>query len=181
MVAMQYSFSLPADYDMGIIQKRIADNGHMMDSYPHLLFKAYLYACRGKESQENLYAPFYLWEDSEGMNSFLGGSGFAGLSQSFGWPSIKTWSVWTAHLLPGMEEAKHATKDVNMISPFAELDLVAEEEALLIEQNMNSGAIATVSAFEPTTWTRVCLSLWRTEPEQIPGRQIYKVGHLSIP
>ena len=31
MIAMQYTFTLPADYDMGIIEKRIADNGHLMD------------------------------------------------------------------------------------------------------------------------------------------------------
>jgi len=28
MIAMQYSLVLPADYDMGIIDRRIGDRGH---------------------------------------------------------------------------------------------------------------------------------------------------------
>lgn len=29
MLAMQYSFTLPADYDMAIIRRRISDNGQI--------------------------------------------------------------------------------------------------------------------------------------------------------
>ena len=60
---MQYSFVLPADYDMAIIRQRIADKGHLLDAYPNLLFKAYLSADRQSSTQpsrHNLYAPFYL-------------------------------------------------------------------------------------------------------------------------
>src|SRR5699024_8559939 len=64
MIAMQYSIGLPADYDMAIIRRRIADKGHLMDDCPGLAFKAYLYAARddaGLHAPDNLYAPFYLW------------------------------------------------------------------------------------------------------------------------
>ncbi len=44
MLAMQYSFTLPADYDMAIIQDRITRFGHLLDNAPQLLIKAYLYA-----------------------------------------------------------------------------------------------------------------------------------------
>jgi len=40
MIAMQYRFPLPADYDMAIIDRRIADKGHLTDGFPGLLFKA---------------------------------------------------------------------------------------------------------------------------------------------
>lgn len=39
MIAMQYSFSLPADYDMSIIDRRIAEKGHLLDNFPNLKFK----------------------------------------------------------------------------------------------------------------------------------------------
>ena len=31
MIATQYRFPLPADYDMAIIDRRIADRGHLTD------------------------------------------------------------------------------------------------------------------------------------------------------
>jgi hypothetical protein len=46
MLTMQYRIALPADYDMAIIRKRIADRGHLTDALPQLAFKAYLYADR---------------------------------------------------------------------------------------------------------------------------------------
>ncbi|WP_210497566.1 DUF4865 family protein, partial [Pantoea ananatis] len=48
MLAMQYRFVLPADYDMTIIQRRIDDNGYKMAGFPGLIFKAWLYACKAK-------------------------------------------------------------------------------------------------------------------------------------
>ena len=37
---MQYKISLPDDYDMRIIQKRVQDNGNKTDGFQDLLFKA---------------------------------------------------------------------------------------------------------------------------------------------
>ncbi|MGO6908064.1 DUF4865 family protein, partial [Rhizobium ruizarguesonis] len=44
MITMQYSFTLPADYDMSIIDRRIRDKGPLLDGFPNLGFKAYLSA-----------------------------------------------------------------------------------------------------------------------------------------
>lgn len=66
MLAMQYSFTLPADYDMSIIRQRIATKGHLMDGFPLLVFKAFLQASRDvgrRHAFENLYAPFYMLSD----------------------------------------------------------------------------------------------------------------------
>ena len=40
MIAMQYSFTLPADYDMSIVDRRIRDKGPLLDGFPNLGFKA---------------------------------------------------------------------------------------------------------------------------------------------
>lgn len=50
MIAMQYSFTLPADYDMSIIDRRIRDKGPLLDGFPNLGFKAYLSARKGSSA-----------------------------------------------------------------------------------------------------------------------------------
>lgn len=185
MIAMQYSFTLPADYDMSIIDRRIAEKGHLMDGFPGLVFKAYL--SNRKTSAlppdcENRYAPFYLWQSCEGMNAFLGGAGFVGLSQSFGWPSVKTWSVWHAAISPAVTGARFATRAEIPIAPYTALDeLRATERRRAGECMAEHAALAVVVGFEPTTWHLVRFQLWGEHParELDPGECIYTVGHLS--
>ncbi|QSQ22914.1 DUF4865 family protein [Pyxidicoccus parkwayensis] len=184
MLAMQYSFALPADYDMAIIRNRIAIKGHLMDDFQGLGFKAFLYACRGDASHENLYAPFYVWRQVEGMNAFLGGEGFAALTQSFGWPSVRTALVLHASWLPSLKEARYATREVTSIAPHTSLAALREREVRAVDDDVTrDGALSAVTAYEPTTWTLVRFRLWR-EPRDVFGRegfQSYRVGHVSAP
>ena len=61
MHAMQYRLTLPADYDMEIIRRRVARKGHLLDDWEGLGLKAYLVRERGVHgSPVNQYAPFYL-------------------------------------------------------------------------------------------------------------------------
>lgn len=92
MIVMQYRFTLPADYDMAIVENRIAENGAKLDGFAGLLFKAYLVSRREDEyTEENRYAPLYVWEDAGAMARFLQSQGFRKLTQDFGWPQIDTW------------------------------------------------------------------------------------------
>lgn len=186
MLAMQYSFTLPADYDMDIIRRRIVDKGHLLDHFPRLRFKAYLYADRRGArlpTRQNLYAPFYLWESSEGMNAFLGSSGFGGATQAFGWPEIRTWSVWQGEVSPDAAQAVGASRDVEPIAPYSDLDELCQREAERTRVDLADGALAAVSAFEPTGWSLVRFRLWgELRPELArEGRQLYHVGHVSLP
>lgn len=185
MIAMQYGFVFPADYDMTIIDRRIADKGHLTDGLPGLVFKAYL-SSRKTEAQgpasENRYAPFYLWATSEGMNDFLSGPGFAGLTQSFGWPAVRTWSVWQARLTERLGEARFARRELLRIPAHAPLDAVRAEEQRLAEMLVvEQGALGAVTGFEPTRWSRVRFSLWAQLPPaaSTPDQRVYAVGHVS--
>jgi hypothetical protein len=183
MIAMQYSFTLPADYDMAIIRQRIADKGHLLDQFDGLLLKAYLHAARGDHSGENLYAPFYVWRDSAAMQRFLGSPGFAALTQAFGWPSIRCWPVWDAHLPPTARRARFASRAIVDIAPYSALDTLRLDEHDGMKRDIERGAAGAVNAFEPTTWTRVSFRLWNDVPAtqaEIPG-QWYEVGHISQP
>lgn len=180
MIAMQYSFVLPADYDMAIIDRRIAERGHMTDAFPGLLFKAYLSARKG-EGGDNLYAPFYLWHDVEGMHEFLTGAGFAGVSQAFGWPSVKTWTVWHAQHAPDVAAARFATRSVAAIAPHTALAPLREREIAASRAALEAGALASAVGFEPGGWSLVRFRLWRARPLDMEGEQVYDVGHMSLP
>ena len=182
MIAMQYSFVLPADYDMAIVRERIATKGPLLDNLPGLVFKAYLHADRAT-SAENLYAPFYLWRDVESMHGFLNGAGFAGVAQAFGWPSVRTWTPWHATVGADVREARYATRGVELIAPYCDLAARREVEEAWARQARERGALAVVIGFEPVTWTIVRFCLWRDA--QPPGatshEQHYQVGHISAP
>lgn len=180
MIAMQYSFVLPADFDMAVIRERIATKGPLLDKLPGLVFKAYLHA----EQPEHVYAPFYLWHDAEAMHGFLNGPAFAGVARAFGWPSVKTWTPWHATVGAQVREARAATRSSTVIAPYSALaELRAQEEAYA-RQVLAQGALAVVIGFEPVKWTITRLCLWRDAsaagPAR-PGEQRYDVGHVSAP
>ncbi|MBJ7311539.1 DUF4865 family protein [Rugamonas sp. CCM 8940] len=187
MIAMQYSFVLPADYDMRRIDARIADKGHLLDGFPGLRFKAYLSAERDDAalaSADNLYAPFYLWDGSEGMNAFLGGAGFAAVTQAFGRPSVATWSVWTAALGDDLARASHATRELLPIAPHTPLDQLRQQEEAAAQQALQGadGAVAALACFDPSNWTLLRLRLWRgPRGDAVAGRQQYRVGYVALP
>ncbi|MFM2477793.1 DUF4865 family protein [Celerinatantimonas sp. MCCC 1A17872] len=96
MIAMQYRFVLPGDYDMDLIEQRIHNNAHLLNGFSELVMKFYLYARRDDklcQSSHNIYAPLYLFAKSSGINEFLASSGFANLCQHFSRPSIALYLV----------------------------------------------------------------------------------------
>ncbi len=183
MITMQYRIALPADYDMDIIRQRIAARGHLTDDFPHLSFKTYLYADRNAGAHENLYAPFYLWHNTQGMNAFLGGAGFAGVIESFGRPVVQTWSVWHARTVSDLSLATHATRDIAPIAARTTLSTLRDEEEASVQTDLDRGALAAISAYDPTTWTLLRFRLWGTAVSRPIGSDadVYEVGHVSQP
>ena len=171
MLAMQYSFTLPADYDMAIIRRRIADKGPLLDGFPGLAFKAYLWA-DARFSRENLYAPVYLWRDTSGMTRFLEGDGFRRLAEAFGRPVIRTWVPRTSATSADIARAAWATRRISVISDGTTLSDVPPAPAA-------AEALATLDAYDPGTWSRLDVHLWRDRPQVEAGIQLYQVGHVS--
>lgn len=180
MLAMQYSFTLPADYDMTIIERRIAENGHRLDGYPGLIFKTYLYARQNDRltlSEENLYAPFYLWQDAASLNSFLLSPGFEALSRAFGWPEVKIYPVITAALSPEINLAKFARRDITPIKAYSDLSTLSKPVDL-------GEAKAHLVAWDTQNWQLIRFYLWQTLPTlngDAKAKQNYQIGHISLP
>lgn len=186
MIAMQYTIVLPADYDMAIIRRRIADKGHLLDDFPGLAFKAWLHAARDDGAlpgRDNLYAPFYLWRESAGMNAFLNGAGFAALSQDFGRPAVRNWVPWQADLADDLRGAACATREIVALPGHADLAAWQRTEAVTARAAMTDGALAAVTACNPADWTLVRFRLWREVRVDFAGTgcQVYRVGRVSQP
>jgi hypothetical protein len=183
MIAMQYRFVFPADYDMQIIRDRIANKGHVFDGFPGLIFKTFLHASKGvapTNASDNLYAPFYIWENNDAMNRFLTSPAFITLCHAFGRPEIKVWSVWGQHLPDHFAEARYATIESIPITTQSPMRAVQESENAAIGADVDAGALAAISAFEPGTWTLLRFRLWKhiadTPTDHV---QRYELGYVA--
>ncbi|HTV86307.1 MAG TPA: DUF4865 family protein [Dyella sp.] len=184
MITMQYRITLPADYDMGLIRRRIAERGHLTDRLAQLAFKAYLFAERDvADGGQNLYAPFYLWHGTDGMNAFLGGTGFAGVVASFGRPDVQMWPVWQAHMAADVSGATHATRERAPMAARMPLGELREAEHARLRADLDRGALAAISAYDPMHWSVLRFRLWREAVEWPAGEDVdvYRVGHVSQP
>nr|WP_223243445.1 DUF4865 family protein [Streptomyces sp. CBMA123] len=177
---MQYEITLPADYDMGIIRRRVADKGHLLDAHPGLGLKAYLVRERGQDgSPVNQYAPFYLWRTAEGMNAFLWGPGFRGLSADFGRPAVHHWLGAGLTLGTRTDAPTTATRATVRLPEAAD---PAEAVVRALADLPAHPALHTAAvAVDPSRWELLSLALWHgPAPEDAPGTR-YRVLHLSRP
>ena len=183
MHAMQYELTLPADYDMAVIRARVARIGHLLDDWEGLGFKAYLIRERGVNgSPVNQYAPFYLWDTVEGMNTFLWGGAFQGLSNDFGRPSVRQWTGLSYE--EGGAVGSPGRSAVRRRQPVPEgvelarlmVDAVEETGRLAGED----GAVFAAAAVDTARWELVHFSLWAHEAPKADG-DLFEVLHVSAP
>ncbi|GAA1253196.1 DUF4865 family protein [Kitasatospora nipponensis] len=188
MQAMQYEITLPADYDMGIIRRRVADRGHLLDTFPGLGAKAYLIRERGAAgSPVNQYAPCYLWRTAEGMNGFLWGAGFRGLSEDFGRPEVRSWlglelRDGPAHAADGSADVvRAATRRLTPVPPGQD-PAEAIERARAALPAARAGVHSTALAVDTARWELLTFTLWADPAAPLPeDGDRYEVLHLSTP
>ncbi|MFD6286975.1 DUF4865 family protein [Streptomyces sp. NPDC060205] len=183
MHAMEYEITLPADYDMGIVRDRVARVGHLLDDWDGLGLKAYLLRERGVDgSPVNQYAPFYLWDTPEGMNSFLWGPGFQGLVNDFGRPVVQHWTglAYEDGGAAGAAPKAAVRRRVSVPEgvPLAEV----AREAVLEAGRLAAldGVVGAAAAVDPRHWEVVHFSLWAHDTPKAEG-ETYRVLHLSAP
>ncbi|WP_037676141.1 DUF4865 family protein [Streptomyces griseus] len=183
MHAMQYELTLPADYDMGVIRARVARVGHLLDDWEGLALKAYLMRERGmRGSPVNQYAPFYLWNSVEGMNAFLWGGPFQGLSDDFGRPAVRQWTG-LAYEEGGAagSPARFAVRRRERVPDGVTLSEVmadAVDEARRVARE--DGAVLAAAAVDSDRWELVHFSLWEHDSPKTDG-EVFHVLHLSAP
>lgn len=183
MHAMQYELTLPADYDMEVIRARVARVGHLLDDWPGLGFKTYLMRERGVNgSPVNQYAPFYLWDTVEGMNTFLWEGAFQKVSNDFGRPSVRQWTGLSyeeggAVGIPArsaVRRRRSVPDGVELAEVMAET--VGETERLARED----GVAFAAAAVDTARWELIHFSLWTHEAPKAAG-EVFEVLHVSAP
>ena len=181
MQLMQYTITLPADYDMDIIRRRVTAKGELTDHFPGLAFKTYLVRERGQHSSTlNQYAPFYLWQTDEGLARFVwGGGGFQGIIDSFGRPPIQHWTLVSP---PGTAfhtmTPQWATRTTRLLP--LEADLTAELERVQQKEPDTGQRLAQLSGVNIEKWELCTFTLWAERPESYAG-DLYQVLHFSAP
>ncbi|CAM5688103.1 DUF4865 family protein [Streptomyces canus] len=183
MHAMQYELTLPADYDMAVIRARVARVGRLLDDWEGLGFKTYLIRERGVNgSPVNQYAPFYLWDTVEGMNAFLWGGAFQGLSNDFGRPSVRQWTGLSYE--EGGAVGSPGRSAVRRRQPVPEGVELAEVMAEAVEETGRlageDGAVFAAAAVDTARWELVHFSLWAHEAPKADG-DLFEVLHVSAP
>jgi hypothetical protein len=107
MIIKQYTVGLPADYDMPIIRRRVADKGPAFDTFPGLGIKAFMIRTKGRHGvPNNQYAPLCLWPAVKPMWNFIAGDGFRTVVESFGRPPIQYWLGLAYAHVRGSDPAK---------------------------------------------------------------------------
>ncbi|MGK5630963.1 DUF4865 family protein [Streptomyces sp. URMC 123] len=193
MYAKQYEITLPADYDMRIIRRRVADHGHTLDDRAGLGLKAYLIRERGRDgSPVNQYAPFYLWDDTAAMSHFLvGGGGFQGIVRDFGRPPVQHWTGVAEVAGPARGTSPRAAS--RRLTPLpADADPGADGLGLaarIERETAELGALArregvhtAALAVDPHHWRLLQFVLWaEAVPPEEEATERYEVLHLSAP
>jgi len=181
MIAMQYRIQLPADYDMRIIRRRVAERGSALDDCEGLAFKAYLIREISTHG-DNAYAPFYLWRKAEAMSSFLVGLGFRQLCSDFGRPVVKSWNV--AKFLGGAslgDEPAQGRLSVSTIPTAQPLATGVATELALVDTRETDALHSAIVGFDLRSSELIRFELWAADAPRFADGEAFASLHLSSP
>ena len=186
MIARQYSFTLPADYDMGIIGRRVDQRGHVFDELDGLFLKAFLVAEKGvRGSQENLYAPFYLWHSDAAMADFFRSEKFKAVCEAFGRPAVRVWTVLQLEQVDPASVPAFATREIIDVPASADLGPFTASELAMQRGAPHAGGLhSRLVALDPRSWDLLRFTLYHepSDTDQLaPETQCYDVLRLSSP
>lgn len=187
MIIKQYSIGLPADYDMGIIRRRVSEKGPAFDSFPGLGLKAFMICEKGRCGAPcNQYAPVYLWPDVEPLWHFIAGDGFRGIIDSFGRPSIQYWLGLAYARRPeiDLKTLRSVSCEEEHIAPGTDLKALRQHENRQAREIVGSISDLAVRAVgvDIDRWSLVRFNYWAREQSTLPeSATSYEVLHVSAP
>ena len=174
MISMQYKIKLPDSFDMNIIRERVRENGHKMDGFKDLLFKAYLISVENSKNDiKKEYAPLYLWKDSEGMNQFIWDGFYDNILKSFGWQTISTAIPLAFEKKENFNSSRYCVEITREISESTQI------ERLSFSTTFNNST-SQLLVYNPEKWQCKEYYFFEELPEQMEGTNIYEILHLSL-
>lgn len=163
MLAMQYSVKLPTEYDLNKINERVAHRGPKFQGRSGLMHKFYLY-----EREEHLYAPLYIWENTQAAQDFLMDSLFGDVVQDFGRPRVRSWQILEFNYGSSQIEPVKMTAEVDKVcSDKPLLDIKSNEEIHHQEMLKQDGLFAHLVLLDPDRWEISRCSLWSFKEKKV--------------
>lgn len=186
MIIKQYTVTLPADYDMGVIRRRVATKGPGFDHFPGLGVKVFMIREKGRFGAEsNQYAPIYLWPAVEPMWGFIAGDGFKGIIDSFGWTSIRCWLGLAFARRDGLDwtAIQSVSREEELIAPGTNLSAMRTLETEQTRDTVRRPELAARAVGVDTKdWALVRFDYWM-EPQSPDrgGPPRFEALHVSAP
>ncbi|MBX4265613.1 DUF4865 family protein [Clostridium estertheticum] len=179
MIGMQYKVTLPSDYDMNIIRKRVSDNGFKTDGFLDLQFKAYLITEKDKNKNlYNSYSPLYIWNNIVGMNKFLFDGYYDSILNSFGWQQINIGIPFYTKMEPNFSDSTHALEITVTIPESVSLTTFKKQQVNL---ETNYEILGQTCIYNPDKWGFSKIYFFKETPDQLHDLgTIYEILHLSL-
>ena len=174
MISMQYKIKLPDSFDMNIIRERVRENGHKMDGFKDLLFKAYLISVENSKNDiKKEYAPLYLWKDSVGMNQFIWDGFYDNILKSFGWQTISTAIPLAFEKKENFNSSRYCLEITREISESTQMEQLSFSSTF-------DNSTSQLLVYNPEKWQCKEYYFFEELPEQMEGTNIYEILHLSL-
>ncbi len=178
MIASQYKITLPGNYDMEQIRKRVRENGYKTDGFYGLKFKLYLITEKGvHHNLQNSYSPLYLWKDSEGLNQFLFEGFYDNILTSFGWQNVHIEVPLMDTTTEKIKEKKYVLEIARTIEPKESLNHFRNR---VKESLPEMGNAEYLVVYNPNQWKyRVFYFLDDLQGVNAENGVIYDILHVS--
>lgn len=171
MQAMRYEITLPSDYDMDIIRKRVSDTGKLMDGFNDLLFKAYLITERDKGELSNSYSPLYIWKETSGMTEFLFSGYYDNILISFGWQNVEIGITSSVVRNDKFKNSKFVTEEIVDIPTSLSL------KNTNLSEEISDVETAIIVIYNPDKWKKVIYKFYTIKP--ISNLKTYEILYIS--
>ncbi|WP_169544872.1 DUF4865 family protein [Sneathiella aquimaris] len=166
MLAMQYTVRLPSEYDAQMVNDRVSMRGPMFDGCPGLAHKFYLY-----DREEHVYAPFYIWENSQAAQNFLMNTLFEDVVEDFGRPRVRSWQILNFGYGRSTIAPKKMLSEVDKVCEKQNLTtLKTHEQANHLKMLKNDDLFAHMVLLDPDRWEISRVSLWSRKDEAYKTR-----------
>jgi len=182
MIIVHYAHRLPANHDLGALQKWLRQRGGVWDAVPDLYFDAFLVRKAATFGAiANNCSSVYLWQNDKAFRDWLVRGGYKIVMDVFGRAEIETFFALDGFRGTG-SQARFLYRDDIAIPLDSDLTAAfAREIELARDPATRPDVISSVIGLDPCNWKFVRVLLSEVEPDARERGVGYQIVHLSRP
>ncbi|MEH6547097.1 MAG: DUF4865 family protein [Sneathiella sp.] len=163
MLAMQYSVRLPREFDIDQVYEHVSTRSPLFDGFPGLKHKFYLY-----DPEEHIYAPFYIWENTQSAQDFLLHNLFNGVIEAFGRPRVRSWQIIEFDKGSCKEEPTFLYTSFDKAGSQKPLTDIMKDEKLEHQAQLGkAGLYANMVLLDPDRWEIGHFGFWQNRDNAV--------------